>query len=563
MALTGVFWDMFPRSALFRFLLTAMLAAWTALPAPGTTGTRRFIATGPDHPTPASFRASLSELDKSPFDGAVIRPQRRLANGTEQPADLAFSREPWQPSEIEAMVADLKETKPIRARDNFLAVQARPGDVDWFDDTGWRETVDHWRLLARSAKLGGLRGLAFDPAPPGDPGSLFHYPSQSRRAEKDFAAYAKMARDRGRDIMLAVSAEFPEAVILSAGLYSEFLPLLAGEAGPASLLPTHPLGLLPAFLDGWWDAAPPKIQVIDGSSLADRRPASEADFNRSFTWLRTQAPRLAAPEHRAKLRAQFLIGQSLFPDSSLTPPKAGSPNTASADAHLAHLATAALRASDGWIRVQGQAGRWWSADLPPDDPAAAPWADLYGGVADAITRARTPAAAASRHLATASPAENRLANGDFSKEGKEGLPDAWRTWQRDDSRGTARRHPPVADANQPATATWSAATEAHFGQDLTVKPGESYAVGTRVKISGSGIGLLEVGWKDAKGQWTAPEAARLVPPEGDPDADGWYDLAAIVRVPPGASQLVFLLGARGQLTADDHARFARAIVVRL
>ena len=553
---------MFPRSALLRFLFTAMLAAWAAPPAPGNTGNRRFIATGPDAPTPASFRTHLAEFEKSPFDGAVIRPLRRLPDGTTQPADLVFSRDPWQPAEIESMVADLKETRPTRARDNFLAVQARPGDVDWFDDAGWRETVDHWRLLARSAKLGGLRGLAFDPSPPGAPGTLFHYPSQSRRTEKDFAAYAKMARDRGRDIMLAVGTEFPEAVILAAGLYSEFLPLLGAEGSPAALLPTHPLGLLPAFLDGWWDAAPPKIQVIDSTPLADRRPAGEADFNRAFTRLRTQAARLAAPDHRTKLRAQFLIGHSLFLDAYLTPPKAGNPSSPPPDSRLADHAAAAVRASDGWIRVHGESGRWWPAD-PPDAPPAEPWSDRLPGVTDALARARTPTAAALRHLATASPAENRLANGDFAKEGKENLPDAWWTWQRDDSRGTARRTPPVIDAHQPATAIWSAATEAHFGQDLAVKPGESYAVGTRIHRHGAGVALLQLGWKDAKGQWTAPEAALLVAPEGEPDADGWHDLATIVRVPPGASQLVVMLGARGQLTADDHARFARAMAVRL
>ena len=558
---------MFPRIAPPLLILTAMLAAWAAPSASGNAGTRRFIATGPDNPTPASFRSGLAEFEKLPFDGAVIRPLRRLADGTALPADLAFSREPWQPAEIEAMVADLKETKPARARDNFLAVQAQPGDVDWFDDTGWRETVDHWRLLARSAKLGGLRGLAFDPVPAGSRGTLFHYPSQSRRPEKDFAAYAKIARDRGREIMLAVGTEFPEAVILCPGLYSELLPLLAGDSSPAALLPTHPLGLLPAFLDGWWDAAPPKVQIIDGTRLADRRPATDADFNRAFTWLRTQSPRLAAPEHRGKLRAQLLLGQSLWLDSYLAapaaPPKGGGTPAPAPDTRLAGHAAAALRASDGWIWVHGESGRWWPVPDPPADTAAAPWPDVFAGVTAALARARTPAAAARDRLATASPAENRLANGDFAKEGKEGLPDGWRTWQRDDSRGTARRDPPVADANQPATATWSAAAEAHFGQDLAVKAGESYALGTRVKFSGQGIAVLKIGWKDAKGLWTAQDATVLVPPEGAPDADGWHDLAAVVRVPSGATQLVFMLGTEGQLTADDRVQFSRAIAVRL
>jgi hypothetical protein len=545
-------------------ILIAAIAGWTSLPAQTTPPVRRFIAAGGDHPTPAEFRQHLAEFEKLPFDGAVIRPLRRLADGTEQPASPAFSRDPWQPAEIEAMVADLKEAKPSRARDNFLLVQAHPGDVDWFDDTGWRETVDHWRLLARAAKLGGLRGLCFDPEPATAAASIFNYQSQPRRAGKDFAAYAKIARDRGREVMLAVGAEFPEAVIVCHRLYSDLLPLVASEASPAALLPAHPWGLLPAFADGWWDAAPPKLLVVEGNQEAGFRANSEAEFNRAYTLLRTQAARLAAPEHRLKLRAQLLIGQGLVLDAYLNPrgsarfvdPLGGPP-----ESRLAANAAAALRASDGWVWIDGDTGRWWPA--PAAEETAIPWADRFPGAAAAIARARTPAAAARERLATASPAENRLANADFSKAGKENLPASWWTWQRDDSRGTARREAPVTDANQPATVTWSAAAEAVFGQDLAVKAGEAYALGTRVKSTGEGIAALKVGWKDAKGQWTAADANVTVPPEGPPDADGWHALTALVRVPTGASQLVFMLGTQGQTTAEDRAVFAQAMAVRL
>lgn len=552
------------RFACASLLITAFLAVGWLPAANANSGGRRFIAVGPDAPTPAAFRAGLAEFEKLPFDGALIEPRRQLADGTERPADAAFTRDPWQPSEIDAMVAELKLAKPGRARDSFLALRASPGDVDWFDDAGWREIVDHWRLLARSAKLGGLRGLMFDPAPGSGRGPLFYFPAQAQRLDKDFAAYAKVARDRGREVMLAVATEFPEAVILCPSLYSEFLTFLVGDANPAALLPSHRHGLLPAFLDGWWDAATPKIQIVDGCRPASRAAASEPDLVRTFVSLRTQSPRLAATEHRAKLRSQLLIGHGLVLDGFLTPKssngKAVESFQTSPDSRLAAQATAALRASDGWIWVDGTAGRWWPAAA---DGAPPLWPDAFPGVTAAITRARTPAAAARARLATASPAENRLANPDFAKEGREGLPDGWWTWQRDDSRGTARRHPPVADAGQPAAASWSAVTEAHFGQDVAVKAGESYAVGTRLKAAGHGVAWMKVGWKDAKGQWTAEDTRVIVPPETPPDADGWHDLAAIITVPAGASQLVLMLGAQDQLTDADSVRFARPMVVRL
>ncbi|MFN0128978.1 MAG: hypothetical protein ACKV19_20080 [Verrucomicrobiales bacterium] len=540
---------------------TAGAPLWAQL----SPGARRFIATGPDNPTPASFRRQWVEFEKLPFDGAVIRPTRQLADGTLEPADFVFSRHPWQPAEIDAMVADFKEVKPTRAREIFLAVQARPGDVDWFDDTGWRETVDHWRLLARAAKLGGLRGLAFDIAPDGEAGPLFDYAAQAKRKEKDFTAYAKVARDRGRDVMLAIASEFPEAVIFCPSLYSELVPLLSGEASPAGLLPSHRLGLLPPFLDGWWDAAPPKVQIIDGLRPASRHAVSEADFSRAYTTLRTQVARLAAPDHRTKLRAQFLIGQGVPLDSFLltraATPSSPTESATAPDLRLTATATAALRASDGWIWIGGHAGRWWTADSDGTQPA--PWVDAIPGVATALARARTPTTAARERLATASPAENRLVNGDFTKEGREGLPESWWTWQRDDSRGTARREPPVGDANQPATATWSGATEAHFGQEIDVKAGETYVLGSLAKSTGPGTAVLKIGWKDTRGQWTAPEANVILPPDTPPDPDGWQELAALIRVPPGASQLVVMLGALGQPAPEDRIVFARAQAVRL
>jgi len=547
-----------------------MLAAvaWTAgapLWAQVSPGGRRFIATGPDNPTPASFRRQLAEFEKLPFDGAVIQPTRQLTDGTLEPADLVFSRHPWQPAEIDAMVADFKEVKPTRAREIFLAVQARPGDVDWFDDTGWRETVDHWRLLARAAKLGGLRGLAFDVAPEGEAGPLFDYAAQARRKEKDFPAYAKVARDRGRDVMLAIASEFPEAVIFCPSLYSELVPLLSSEASPVALLPSHRLGLLPSFLDGWWDAAPPKVQIIDGLRPASRHAVTEADFSRAYATLRTQVARLAVPDHRTKLRAQFLIGQGFTLDGFLptrgAPPRSPADSDAAPDLRLTATATAALRASDGWIWIGGQAGRWWMAES--NESLANPWVDNFPGVATALARSRTPTTAARERLATASPAENRLANGDFTKEGREGLPESWWTWQRDDSRGTARREPPVSDANQPAAATWSGATEAHFGQEIAVKAGETYVLGSLVKSIGQGTAVLKIGWKDTRGQWIAPEANLVLPPDSPPTPEGWHELAALIRVPPGASQLVVMLGALGQAAPEDRIQFARAQAVRL
>ena len=101
--------------------------------------------------------------------------------------------------------------------------------------------------------------------------------------------------------------------------------------------------------------------------------------------------------------------------------------------------------------------------------------------------------------------------------------------------------PPATGASQPATVVWTGAIEATFGQDLAVKAGETYAVGSRLKSTGHGTASLKIGWKDSRGKWTATAAAMEIPPDGLPDPDGWQSVAALVRVPAGVSQLAFML----------------------
>jgi len=123
----------------------------------------RLIATGWDSPTPARFREELAEFEKwNCFDGTTIAPTRKLPDGSVVDCRKAFSREHWEWAEFAEAVKDLREARPTTATNNFLFVYANPGDVDWFDDAGWKEVVDHWRLIACLAREGGLRGVLYD-----------------------------------------------------------------------------------------------------------------------------------------------------------------------------------------------------------------------------------------------------------------------------------------------------------------------------------------------------------------------------------------------------------------
>jgi len=120
------------------------------------------VVTGWDSPGPRQFREGLEAFERwGVFEGTTLRPTRRTKAG-EKDARYAFSREAWRWEEFAEALADLQAAKPKTCRENYLMLYANPGDVDWFDDKGWQKIVNHWRLLVRLAKQGGLRGILYD-----------------------------------------------------------------------------------------------------------------------------------------------------------------------------------------------------------------------------------------------------------------------------------------------------------------------------------------------------------------------------------------------------------------
>ena len=113
---------------------------------------KKLIATGWDHCDSQRLRENLAEMEKRPFDGVVLELVGRTAQGKPCPLAPAFSREPWQDQWFQTCVDDLRACEFTRFTDNFITLGANPGDVDWFDDAGWKNVVGHWRIAARVAQ---------------------------------------------------------------------------------------------------------------------------------------------------------------------------------------------------------------------------------------------------------------------------------------------------------------------------------------------------------------------------------------------------------------------------
>jgi len=548
-----------------------LLSSMQALADPAASLPRKkLIATGWDNPATDGFRRAASVFAKWPFDGAVVEPAAEGAPEElgSRPFRSAHGRQPWKREWFARAAEDLRAGLAAGPRDVFLAVNANPGDVDWFDDPGWRSIVDHWRIAAWIAKRGGARGLLFDPEPYVKPHEQFAYRAQAGHGSRTFAEYAAKARERGGEVMRAVGAEFPDAVILNYFLLSFLLDTTEG-GDPARALPSHGYGLLPAFLDGWLDEIPPAMALVDGCEEGYYL-TSPAEFLDRAVRIKGAAQALVAPGNRAKYRAQVEVGFGIYLDAYANPEGSkyyigggGRSRTEWLEANVA----SALRASDRYVWIYGEEGRWWP--LPAGEQAKyRTWPEVLPGCDRVLAFVRDPVDAARRRvgeLRAAGTLKELARNGGFdAKKAQENegrapdwksseAPPGWDFWQDEATSKGASGWDREAGAGGPGSARMSGVADGCFIQKHPVRPGERVFAAASVRWRGRGEPYLTMRWQDARGKWIAwDKDATAFPAAG---GEAWHAVEVTATVPAGAGYLVLLPGVKGQESADDTVWF--------
>jgi hypothetical protein len=156
-----------------------------------------------------------------------------------------------------------------------------------------------------------------------------------------------MARQRGREVITAVAAILPDALLLS--LYGQSQRLAYLRDGKT--LPDVAYSLLPAFYDGLLEAMPASAQLIDGYEFAyackERR-----QFLKGYERIHQQALKLSAvPE---KYKAHVKAGFGLWVDyrnklDYFTPEE------------FQRAVSAALEVSDGYVWIYSHGPRFFPA----------------------------------------------------------------------------------------------------------------------------------------------------------------------------------------------------------
>lgn len=309
--------------------------------------------------TPAFIRDNLKFLESQPFDGLAIyvrSPDLTVNVTTSILSDTALTCE--QIANVLKPVANLPFKK---LRHNFAAVLSlKPPDL--FED--WTVVIRNFGFLARAAREAGLKGIYFDNENYG--ARWADWPAGVAHPGKPLADYQAQARLRGKQVLQAMTAVFPEVVVLS--LHG---PYISEPKAPAPLFPSWQRTnlLLGPFFSGFVEGAGPRARCVDGGELYHLRTAEE--FRRSYDWRKDSLPSdrvncaylPAAVRSRwpATVEIAFGVYDRPFGGQGMDP--------ATLKACLAH----AFRRTDRyvWLYVEGP-----SFLLPPArDGAPAPWVD--------------------------------------------------------------------------------------------------------------------------------------------------------------------------------------------
>ena len=341
----------------------ATVASSAAAPA-----TKRLIEFGWDRPTPDFVRQNIATMEQQPFDGVVVT----LHAGT-----MIFKRNTYPDTAFERDQTDLRATQTSRLKHNFLLVWATSEpDWDWFSDDDWGAAERNLRGFARSAKIGGYKGILFDTEP--YEGNTWYYLEQPHSKDRSFEDYQGRLRKRGARFMRVIQEEMPAAVVLMTWGPTTALPrrgAVRDLIARRRFIEREAYGLLPAFIDGALDAIAATVTLVDGHEAA-YFIVDKDGFVESLSSARDRPSPDLDPRHTSTYLAQYRFANAVWVDwimnSTHSPDFFGFYLSSESDRLklLEHNVYYALSTADEYAWIYSQNMNWWTGDIPAGVSAA-------------------------------------------------------------------------------------------------------------------------------------------------------------------------------------------------
>ena len=265
-------------AALF-VLAEGRLAASTPVPA---TPSKSLIYAGwfgNTIPTPSFIQSNLAFLESQPFNGLIVylRNPSMSVNATTG----VMTNTPVSYASISSVLDPIRDIQFEQLLDNFGIVIGND-PPDFFDD--WSVPIQNFANLARALKEAGLKGFIFDNEQYFSPWA--DYPTGVSYPLVSLAEYETQVRLRGRQVMEAMVAEFPEIVVIT--LHGPYIsepdaPWQLGFPQWQTYNEFHG-----PFFAGFQEGMGSLGKNVDGGELYDRRTASE--FQESYSWRKYDLP---------------------------------------------------------------------------------------------------------------------------------------------------------------------------------------------------------------------------------------------------------------------------------
>jgi hypothetical protein len=518
---------------------------------------KKLIEAGWDRPNAATFRQNIKIMEKTPYDGVILKIEGRDDNNKYVTASRDnFSNKPLKIEWFRSSIDDLKAVHSSKLTDNFIQTSATPGDVDWFDDEGWKVIVANYRIIAQIAKESNLKGILFDAEPYAKFYRQFTYAFQEQHGKHSFQEYQNKARQRGREMIQAIASVDPNLVIFTYFMNSSNAGA-AYSTYPEASLQYAQYGLYPAFINGWLDAAPPTMQFVDGCESKGYRANDEYTFLKTADLVRNTALRLVAPENREKYLSQVQTSFGIYLDAYTNLPSSRwyiDPKGLTPTERLKTNVTYAANASNEYVWTWGEKYRWWPVTGKDAEKQvkAEHWDEVLPGIKEVLQNIFAPTTPSlAQKIASLSKDDqkiNLLQNGDFSAS----APANWSQWQSSTSKGTFTVDRENHSANAGGSIRLSGVRNGSLIQAIDVKPGETYLIRGWMHQTGEGIGFIWVRWQQ-NGQFVESSASDSMITATPTDAnDTWHKIEGIATVPEGASKLVVLLNAMRQNSPADN-----------
>jgi hypothetical protein len=344
----------------------------SALPPAPRTPSPWLIKHGWDIPTPEFVRDHVTDMEKSPFDGVVVR--------MPELSDKVQRQEPVSFEQFQSALEPMSGVRFDRLQHNFVMVYTTPAG-SYFDD--YETPIANFAKLARAVRLAGFKGILFDNEEYF--GSLSDYPDVC--PGHTLAQCRVQAARRGREMMDAIREEWPDVTVMT--FFGAWISdPLTGKRLPPELnyndLSSHVELIGPFFVGMVESVVGTNAKVVDGGEFYTARKREHFEALRAWQTdgMATSSgliPKSLKPKWTSTVSTAFGVYDLPFLDVGMD-----------VDAWRSTIANA-LETTDEYVWAYTEQHDWWGMGHPRE-PVPDEWVTATREARETARAARSASA---------------------------------------------------------------------------------------------------------------------------------------------------------------------------